>query len=371
MSKNGTINYSDIDVSQIKVENVKLGSDTVTMIRYGRDNRELIIQCPSIRMNQYGLPPGETLNNGSKNEYYTTEEARDSMKFPLDADNCNVSNEDNSNNKNEITAFIKKLKEIDEKIKNSNDILEKAGIDIDDKEKYTKIFRNSKSKKVGDKVKYSYIKTKLKINYKNKKEIQTEFYEVDRNTKKASRVVSNKDYILLEDLEKLCEYNCEQQPIIQFVKVWTQSSGQWGVTVKLLKSRIKKGNKSSKSVSSDFIDDDTFEKTFIKNDDSEEVASKKLETKAKNTSPVESDNEVPPPKSVKKVVAPVESSDDEKQVPPKNVKKAAVIATVDSSDSDEPVMAKKTNDLDSESDSEPEVKPVKKKPAPKTASKSK
>lgn len=370
MSKNGTINYLDVDVSQIKVENVKLGSDTVTMIRYGPTNRELIIQCPSIKMNQYGLPPGETLNNGSKNEYYTTEEARDSMKFPLDADNCNITNEDGNNNRNEIKAFIAKLKEIDERIKNSDDILEKAGIDSDDKEKYTKIFRNSKSKKAGDKVKYSYIKTKLKVNYKNKKEIQTEFYEVDRDTKKASRVVSNKDYILLEDLEKLCEYNCEQQPIIQFVKVWTQSSGQWGVTVKLLKSRIKKGNKSMKSVSSDFIDDDTFEKTFIKSDDSEEVAPKKLEIKAKIAPPVESDDEVPPPKNVKKVVAPVESSDDEKPVPPKNVKKA-VVATVDSSDSDEPVMAKKANDLDSESDSEPEVKPVKKKPAPKAPSKSK
>lgn len=363
MSNNGTIKYSDVDVSQIKVENVKLGSDTVSMIRYGPNNKDLIIQCPSIKMNQYGLPPGETLNNGAKNEYYTTEEARDSMKFPLDADNCNISNSDGSNNRNEIKAFIAKLKEIDERIKNTDDILEKAGIDSDDKEKYTKIFRNSKSKKAGDKVKYSYIKTKLKVNYKNKKEIQTEFYEVDRDTNKASRVVSNKDHILLEDLEKLCEYNCEQQPIIQFVKVWTQSSGQWGVTVKLLKSRIRKSNKSTKSVSSDFIDDTNLENTFIKSEDSDEPVSK---LKGKSVSPVESDDEVPPPKSLKKV-----EIDHEKSTPPaKNVKKA-VVATVDSSDSDEPVMSKKSNDLDSESDSEPEVKPIKKKPAPKPATKSK
>ena len=72
-SNNKTVKYSDIDPKLIRVEKVKMGKDEVPLFRYGKDGSNLNIQFPWIKLNQYGLAPGEKLGNGSTNEYYTTE----------------------------------------------------------------------------------------------------------------------------------------------------------------------------------------------------------------------------------------------------------------------------------------------------------
>lgn len=262
-SNNVTMKYTDIDPSLIWVEDVKMGKESVPLIRYGPGKNTLCVQGPWIKMSQYGIPPGEYLNNGAKNEYYN-EEARDSMKFPLDV-RCAVQTDledESKTNSSEIKAFIEKLKAIDEHIKKSSQIISASGIEEDNIMRYKPICRKPappKKKVVGvePKEKFYYMKTKLATNFANKKEIITEFYDIDRTTNKVLNQVTTGDskHITLEDLEKFITFNCEQLPIIQFVKVWIQSTGDWGITLKLKKCRVKKSIKTS-AVNTEFLESD-------------------------------------------------------------------------------------------------------------------
>jgi hypothetical protein len=283
-------------------------------------------------MSQYGIPPGEHLNNGAKNEYYN-EEARDSMKFPLDV-RCAVQTDpedETKTNSSEIKAFIEKLKAIDEHVKKSSKVIAEAGIEEDNIGRYKPIYRKpappkKKAGGVEPKEKFYYMKTKLATNFSNKKEILTEFYEIDRETNKvACQVTSeNSKYITLEDLEKAITFNCEQLPIIQFVKVWTQASGDWGVTLKLKKCRVKKSMKLSSAVNPEFLD----------SDDETEMKPTTKQTKSQVAQvDSESDNE--------------ESDDEPKPVVKKAVVTKAPVAT-------KKVQPEPSDDDDDESDEESE-----------------
>jgi hypothetical protein len=327
-----TMKYTDIDPSLIWVENVKMGKESVPLIRYGPEKKTLCVQGPWIKMSQYGIPPGEHLNNGAKNEYYN-EEARDSMKFPLDV-RCAVQTDpedETKTNSSEIKAFIEKLKAIDEHVKKSSKVIAEAGIEEDNIGRYKPIYRKpappkKKAGGVEPKEKFYYMKTKLATNFSNKKEILTEFYEIDRETNKvACQVTSeNSKYITLEDLEKAITFNCEQLPIIQFVKVWTQASGDWGVTLKLKKCRVKKSMKLSSAVNPEFLD----------SDDETEMKPTTKQTKSQVAQvDSESDNE--------------ESDDEPKPVVKKAVVTKAPVAT-------KKVQPEPSDDDDDESDEESE-----------------
>ena len=334
-----TIHYTDVNINDIIVEQTKFGGDLVPLVKYGPTKRDLIVQGPYIKMNEYGIPPGEKLNNGKKNDYYLSEESRDSMKFPLDPERSSVSTDDGQSNSEEIKEFVNVLKAIDKYIKESKAVHEAINLDSDDIEKYVPIYRKPKPVKKGDtKVKSPYIKTKLATQHPNKTQIITKFYNVSKATNEKTRVLTSGSYITLEDLEKFYTFNCEQQPVIKFVKVWTQNSGGWGITTKLMLSRIRKSERVNNDDYADFIDEKPSkqpQKQTLQQVDS-------------------SDDEPIKHQNNKKEQKQVDSSDDEPVPQIKQAPKQKVQKQVDSSDDDEPkpVARKKVQDVESDSDEE-------------------
>jgi hypothetical protein len=325
-------------------------------------------------MSQYGLLPGETLKNGAKNEYYTSEDARGFIRCPLDSDNTAVTLPDGTTNSEEIKQFIESLKRIDEHLKNSVEIRKMASIDDDDIEKYNPIYRKPKANKkapVKDaKTKYAYIKPKLHMDYNNKEKILTRFFEVNREANETVELQPKGKFISFADIEELLVYNCDQQLIIKFVEMWSQSIGTWGVTLKILTSRVKKPARHAKQASYEFIDEglDTVPTKQISKmavsqptNDSEDEPQKPIQPK-----PVAKvDEKTPPKKQVAQQVAQVDSDDSDASDDVKPAVKVPVkkqVAQVDSDDSDDeptPIVKKKPvpkKDVESDDDSAPAKK---------------
>ena len=366
------IKFSDVDPSQITVENVTMGKDkrVHSLIRYGPYSKDLTIQCPWIKMSQYGLLPGETLKNGAKNEYYTSEDARGFIRCPLDSDNTAVTLPDGTTNSEEIKQFIESLKRIDEHLKNSTEIRKMASIDDDDIEKYNPIYRKPKTNKkapVKDaKTKYAYIKPKLHMDYNNKEKILTRFFEVNREANETVELQPKGKFISFADIEELLVYNCDQQLIIKFVEMWSQSIGTWGVTLKILTSRVKKPARHVKQASYEFIDEglDTVPTKQISKmvvsqptNDSDDEPQKPIQPK----SVAKVEEKAPPKKQVAQVDSDdSDASDDVKPAIKTPVKKQ--VAQVDSDDSDDeptPIVKKKPvpkKDVESDDDSAPAKK---------------
>jgi hypothetical protein len=363
-NNNGTMKFTDVDPKKILVHMATMSSgEIVPLIKYEDTTRNIVFQGPRVKMVSYGLAPGEFLSNGDKNEWYRSDEARDTMKFPIDPETCAVVvKDDGTTNAPEIKKFRDFLKSLDDFIENSEAIHNAVGIDKSHVKKYVPILRLPAKpvKKVGDKkdkpikVKPGYIKTKFLVNNKNRKEITTEFYIVD-SSNKTTRVITSGNYITLEDLEKFYEHNCEQQPVIQLVKVWYKSNGEWGVTLRLVMSRIRKPEKTIKSSSISFIDDedekldDHKSNKQVPSDDSDEDH---IETK----------------KDIKPIVQKPQDSDSEEVVPVKKPIKQPVKKDVESDDSDDEVVPVKKpikqpvkKDVESD-DSDDEVVSVKKPP---------
>ena len=384
-ANNTTKKFTDVDPTKIIIDMATMpNGDIVPLIKYEEKTQNIVFQGPRIKMVSYGLAPGEYLSNGEKNEWYRSDEARDTMKIPIDPETCAVVVKDNgTTNAQEITQFRDFLKAIDNFIENSEAIHTAVGIDKSHVKKYVPILRLPAKpvKKAGDKkdklvkVKPAYIKTKLLVNNKNKKEITTEFYNVDKSNK-TTRVVTSGNYITLEDLENFYEHNCDQQPVIQLVKVWYKSNGEWGITLRLVMSRIRKPEKTIKSASISFIDDDDDDEvsneqktnTHVPSDDSDDEIVQKPNHGIKEVN--DSDDKQVTIKSTKPVVQKSQDSDSEEVVPVKKLPKQLVKKDVESSDSDV-VPVKKLpkqpvrKDVES-SDSDEEVVTVRKPPIRKS-----
>lgn len=358
---NDTLSFRDIDVSQITVENEVFGKDkrNHSMIRYGPYKKQLLIQCPWVKMNQYGLLPGQYLKDGKKNEYYVSEESRCFVRFPVDAENSYIIKPDGSNNSSEIAAFITKMKEIDEHIKKSDEIRKAAEINEDDIEKYNCLFRKAKSgKKIAgkeQKTKYNYMKPKIDMNYPNKDEVKTKFYEM-KEDKTMTLLTAKEDFVKLSDIESLLVYNCEQQCVIRLVEVWTQSLGTWGITTKIQMMRVKKPSRSVKESDAEFVDEDDFtevtnvKKPIVESDGSDDE--KKVEhVEVKSSKPV----------PVKKQIAQVDSDDSDDEPPAKGLAKKIMVSD-NSDDEIVPVSVKKVvkKDVESDDDAVPVKKPNRK-----------
>jgi hypothetical protein len=347
---NGTLNFTDVDIKQITVEMYK----GQPLIKYMK--KDLTVQAPWFKMNGYGLAPGETLSNGDKNKYFKSDEERDYMKVPLDPETSCVSDEDGTNSE-QIQEFVNFLKAVDKHIKYSVEIRTLAGIDEDNIEKYNPCYKkqktlktvNQETGKTENKVKLPYMKLKLSTIYPSKNNIDTKFFDVNPETNQTTRILtgqySNQDYISLDDLVKYYRYNCEQLPVIKFVKVWKiDGNDTWGVTMKLLLSKIKKQVKVIRDDNSDFLDikknkkdvKETKQMQQVQSDDSDdEVISKKAV--------VESDEEPVPKKVVKKPQVSDDSDDEPEPVKTKpDVKKRVVKQEVESDSDDEVVSVKKS-----------------------------
>ena len=331
-SKSITLKLKDVDVNLITIEQTKMGKDTVPLFRYMGD-KTLYMQLSSTKLIQYGLPPGEFLSNGEKNEYYDGEDKRQSLRIPLDA-KCAIStnmNDPSQTNEADILADIEKLKELDHRIKTS--LGTQAGVDPDEKEKYTPIYRKAaKSKKPSANKKEKFYSMKVKFNLTNEddKKIKTEFYEIGSD-KSSTLLTGDGGLIPFDKVEETLTFGSEVTPVIHLVKVWTQSNGTWGATLKLMKIRVKKSERSERN-DAEFLDDDEPVNTPVKAaKPTTPSAPVKAPAPAKieSESDEESDDEVvvAKPTPVKKAIAVVESSDDEEsdeEVKP--VKKAPVKA---------------------------------------------
>lgn len=359
-TQNITLKFKDVIVKQIICDAVKMGKDVVPLLKYGPDKKVLFIQGPWIKIKQYGVPAGEKLANGSKNEFYNGEDSRLSFRFPIHTDCCVKTDVDNDlDNSDEIKDFIKFLQVLDSHIKSDSTFMTLSGVDSDDKEKYTPIYRKPvKSKKVSDKEpkeKYYSMKTKLDTDGKRKpemdgkarvdddendshKKIKTEIYIVDNETKETKLVNKNK-YITIDEFENNVKFNSEVMPIIQLVKIWTQSNGNWGVTLKLKKARVKNPVYSEMG-NVEFLDSDT--DVFVKpehDSESDEEVTKVVSKPTKNT---EESNKKPEVKTVSKLCVDEDDSESDDEPVPVQTKKVTKVVDIESdSDDDEDVKPKK------------------------------
>ena len=335
-SNNVTLKLRDVDETLIVVDKVKIKDTYHNLVRYGPEKKTLNIQLSKTKLRQFPIQPGQVLPNGKKNEYYVDEESRLSAKLCVDAKCAVGTNPDNPDETNEmeISADVEKLKKIDSRIK--NELCKMAGVDDEDKEKYVPIHRKPvKSKKPTANDREKFYTIKAKFNTKNGVEdvtqkILTEFHEVDSETNnwKEPTLRNNKDgHVTLEEVEKLLTVNSEVQPVIQFVKVWTQSTGAWGITLKLMMIRVKKSVYAARNNTA-----------FLNSDDEDETVEVKKASVQVSDESESSDSE---------------SDEEEVKAPPKKeVTTKKVVAVVDSDE-----------------DSDEDVKPVKKapaKPAPKS-----
>lgn len=335
-NNNITLKLCDVDETQIVVDKVKIKENYHLLVRYGPEKKTLNFQPSKTKQRQFPIQPGQVLPNGKKNEYYVDEEARLSAKFCIDprcAVNTNPEDPDETNEA-EITADVEKLKKIDARIK--NELYKMCGIDDDDKEKYVPIHRKPvKSKKPTANDREKYFTVKAKFDWKNGVEdptssILTEFYSVDSETKnwKTAKLLNNTNgHISLTEIEKELTLNVEVQPVLQCVKVWTQSTGAWGITLKLKMLRLMKTEYTQRGNAS-----------FLNSDDEDEPVAAPVVKKQVATVVDESDSD--------------EESDDEVTSAP--VKAAPVQTTTKK-------VAVVESDSDEESDED--VKPVKKAPA--------
>lgn len=336
---NVTMKLKDVDSEQIHVEKVKMkNGDVVPLVKYGPDKQTLNVQFTAIKLRQYGLQPGETLSNGKKNEYYQGEEARLSLRMPFDSKCCVCTNPDDEDETNEdtIKAEVEILKKIDTRIKNV--FYSVADVDSDDKEKYNPIFRKpAKSKPVKgkpvqeEKEKYNFVKFKFDTEGESgDKRILTKFYKMgeDKDASLLNDMVSKT--IPMEKVEETVTYNSEVVAMGQFGKVWTQSTGSWGVTLKLKMLRVKQQSSYAVREDADFLNSDDeapATKVTAKTVPTKVATPAKVEEASESDSDQESDDEPAPVQTkapAKKAVAVVESSDDdesdEEEVKP--VKKA-------------------------------------------------
>jgi len=336
-----TLKFKDVNIEQITCELVKMGQDTIPLIKYGPDKKILYIQGPWIKMKQYGIPAGEFLSNGVKNEYYTNEESRLSVRFPVDI-NCCVEI-DGKTNSDEIQDFQKFKQRLDARVK-SEIFMKMAGIDLDDEGKYSPIYKKPvKSKKTGKDTKEKYYSVKTKLDTERTdpdKKIKTEFYLLDKDTNQY-KLVNTNNYITLDKVEETLKYNSEVLPIFQLVKVWTQPTNAWGITLKLKKIRIKNPVYSEVG-DAIFLDDENDEqsaqeKVMPPKPPAQQMNKKIVEVESDDESDDESDEEVP------KVVAnklKAEESDSESDEEPVKPKQATKIVNSES-ESDEDVKPKK------------------------------
>jgi hypothetical protein len=327
MSNNQVIKSNDVNLSLMTVVKVaKNNQPTNYLLNY--NGGQFIIQGCWLKMcSGGGLAPGETLSNGVENQFYTTQEARDYLKIPLnEVDGCCVQN-DGTSNSEEIKQLIKTLQNIDTFIKNSKEIHKIIGIDEDDIGKYNSIFKKDKQAKK-DKTKTTsmisgILKVKLLINFENKKDITTALFDVDRDTNVTTPYEPINDIFKLETIIK---YNCEILPIIKLVKIWKQPKGDWGVTLKLLKARIKKPLSKNSNTEADFIDDANSTQPTKQTSTKLNVSNPTITNVDSSESDSESDDKDSTPQLTKVSSNPVKSKS--------TTSKQSIIAEVESSDSE-------------------------------------
>lgn len=330
MANEITVDYSKFDVNHLtftKVEeNSRSKGQLIAYPRYDPTNSgkegALFLQSPWLKLFTYGVP--------RLGEYYKTDADRSHLRVPFDMSIP------------EVAAFVKKMKEIDDKF-SSPEMMETMLGKKSKKYKYQSIFREGQDQTSNESddddekeipVKDTsprppYMKIKLDMTWPDN-DVKTQVFNsiLDQNSNKRTRT-KVENIKTIDDFANVVRYLSNVRLMFRPVKFWahqlTKKDPQCGIVFKLLKVEVEP-NKSSNSMYKQIYENDN----FIDSDNDDESLPKVIETltvKEPKVTNIEDDNSE-------------DESDDEPII---TTKTTIVEVDSDSSESDEEPATQKNN----------------------------
>ncbi len=236
-------------------ENERSKGQNLGYPRYKKDGQRLMLQCPKIKLNSYGVPQA--------GDYYPTDSSRSFIKVPLDLNNA------------EVKEFFDKLKGIDENMESDAFKTEQFGKDKKKKYKYMPIVRVPEEDPDAEddpkKKKYPrppYAKFKLNVTWPETKIITEVFLSTMKDGK---RERTKQEINSIDEFASHVRFNSTIRPIITPVKSWCEKKVKqgsdymlYGVTFKIIKIEVEPPENSNSLISS-YLNNDA----FIDSDDEE------------------------------------------------------------------------------------------------------
>jgi hypothetical protein len=259
---------SDLTFTKFE-ENERSKGQNLGYARYKKEGQRLMLQCPHIKLNSYGVPqPGD---------YYPTDSSRAFIKVPLDLSNTDVN------------EFYEKLKGIDEVMESDEFKTMQFGKDKKKKYKYMPIVRVPEEDPDAEddpkKKKYPrppYAKFKLNVTWPDTK-ILTEVFISTMKDGKRERTKAEVNSI--DEFASHVRFNSTIRPIITPVKAWCEKKVKqgsdymlYGVTFKIIKIEVEPPENNN-SLLSNYLNNDA----FIDSDEESEFQGKPAVTSSVST----------------------------------------------------------------------------------------
>jgi len=337
MSSDTTVDYTKFEVTKFEApkpeENDRSMGQLVSYPSY--NGGSLYLQLPWVKLYTYGIP--------RLGEFYKTDDDRSHLRIPLDLSIP------------EIADFVNKIKAIDAKF-SSEEYKDKLFGKKAKKYTYSPIYRegqpqeedsddddDTKKSKAKAAPRPPYLKVKFDLTWPDKK-VKTTIFESNLNTSTNKRDRKKLDVSTIDEAANALRYMSTVRPIAWCVKLWAHNDKkkdpQYGLTFKLIKIEVEPAPKMGNYVSSKDIQESS---AFVDSDDEDNVFNI-----TKGVKPV-----APVAATTSAVALLDEESDDEPVVQKKTVQ-----VDSDSESDDEPVVIQKKTvqvDSDSESDDEPKT----------------
>ena len=335
MANEVTVDYSKFDVNHLtftKVEeNSRSKGQLIAYPRYDPTNTgkegALFLQSPWIKLFTYGVP--------RLGEYYKTDADRSHLRVPFDMSIP------------EVSAFVTKMKEIDEKF-SSPEMMEIMLGKKSKKYKYQSVFREGQDQTSNEtddeddekepKIKDSaprppYMKIKLDMTWPDN-DVKTQVFSSVLDQTSNKRIRTKVENIkTIDDFSNTVRYLSNVRLMFRPVKFWahqlTKKDPQCGIVFKLLKVEVEP-NKSSNSMYKQIYENDN----FIDDDDDEQLPKIIEKVQIEQTLVLSKPGELSKPD---------ESDEDESDDEPIITKKATIVEVEsDSDESEEEVVQKNT-----------------------------
>ena len=382
-----TLPFNEINVKNFTIEPTQINGKTIFLPKYSVSGKpcRLFISLPCFRFGKgSGFPAGEFYSNGKPNKYYKPKpEERSTFSIAMDRDLSCFVDDEGSDNKEEITQFIKKILEIDEYFKNNtefkkqmkikpnisyNPIYHKAEVELDEDGEPVKDANGLPLRKKPD-----FIRIKFDLNYGTPaiKTIIKKFNKVNGEYE----LLDNPN-IDIDELQKQVIYGSDIKMAISISSFSISPLAHigWGPSIKIIEMGFNAPERSARQGSATESKLIGGGLSFVSKKTSKKQESDAKETKVAPVPDDSDDSDDAPPNQVKqppvKVVSDDSDAEDEatpvkkpiKPTPPavKKPPARAQVAVVDSDDSDDapPVIKKKpVKDVESDEDAIPVRKP--------------
>jgi hypothetical protein len=304
---------SDLTFTKFE-ENERSKGQNLGYPRYKKDGQRLMLQCPKIKLNSYGVPQA--------GDYYPTDSSRAFIKVPLDLNNA------------EVKEFYEKLKDLDEIMDSDAFKTEQFGKDKKKKYKYMPIVRVPEEDPDAEddpkKKKYPrppYAKFKLNVTWPETKIITEVFLSTMKDGK---RERAKQEINSIDEFASHVRFNSTIRPIITPVKSWCEKKVKqgsdymlYGVTFKIIKIEVEP-SENTNSLLSNYLNNDAFidsdeEESAFQGKPSEPVNTAKLplvkSSTVKKTVVDESDEEEEESESDPEPEPEEESEEEEEPIP--------------------------------------------------------